>query len=71
MMPNRPHKRWNGLQEQTWTNKENIPPKIRTKINKLGRRNMVPTLIQWGRWTSETLEEIMNIMEEIKPFWGK
>jgi hypothetical protein len=71
MMPNIPHKGWNELQEQTWTNKKITPPKIKTKINKLGRRNMVPTIIQRKRWTSETLEETMNIMEEVKPFWGK
>lgn len=46
------------------TNK-NTPIKIKTNIYKLGRRNMVPTLIQWGRWTNEALEEAMNIMEGV------
>jgi len=48
--------------EQT---QKNTPPKIQTEIYKLGRRNMVLTLIQWGRWINKTLEEAMNIMEEI------
>ncbi len=43
--------------------KENNPPTIASKVNKSMRKNRVPTLNQWGRWTFETLEEVMYTME--------
>ncbi len=43
--------------------KENIPTTIASKVNKSMRKNRVPTLNQWGRWTFAALEEVMDTME--------
>ncbi len=76
-MLNIPHKGWNGLQEQTWTNKEITPPKIKTKINKLGRRNMVPTFIptkKMDKWNLGKNNEYNGrsqiILRKISKFWN-
>jgi hypothetical protein len=57
-------------------NKENIPPKIALKVDKSTKRNKVPTLTQQGRWTSEALEEVMNVVKiceaslmKVSKFW--
>jgi len=57
-------------------NKENIPPKSTLKVDKSTKRNKVPTLTQQGRWTSEALEEAMNVVKiretslmKVSKFW--
>ncbi len=52
-------------------NKENTLPKIAPKVNKSTRKNMVPTLTQWKRWTNEALEETMDVMETSQIFLKK
>jgi hypothetical protein len=57
-------------------NKENIPPRTALKVNKSTKRNKVPTLTQQGKWTSEALEEVMNVVKtcatslmKVSKFW--
>jgi hypothetical protein len=57
-------------------NKENIPPRTTLKVDKSTKRNKVPTLTQQGRWTSEALEEAMNVVKrretslmKVSKFW--
>jgi hypothetical protein len=57
-------------------NKENIPPRIALKVDKSTKRKKVPTLTQQGRWTSEALEEVMNVVKrceaslmKVSKFW--
>jgi hypothetical protein len=52
-------------------NKENIPPRTALKVNKSTNRNKVPTLTRQGRWTSEALEEVMNVVKRHETFLMK
>ncbi len=45
--------------------------KIAPKVNKSTRKNMVPTLTQWKKWTNEALEEAMDVMERGQTFLRK
>ncbi len=69
-------RRWNKLQDQQSIDKENIPPIIPTQAKKLVRVNKVPSLTQWGRWTSNVLEVAMDAVERrqlslkiVSKFW--
>jgi hypothetical protein len=63
MMSIVPRMRWNNLQDQQSTNKENIPPTIPTQAKNPIKVNKVPNLTQWGRWTSDVLEATMDVVE--------
>ncbi len=58
-----PCKRWNNLQDQQTTNNENLPPIILTQVEKPTTVNKVCSLTQWGRWTSDALEVVMDVVE--------
>ncbi len=64
MSLNVPHRRQSGLKDQPSQDKENVPPsfgheQIR-KQKRIDRGNNVNTK---GKWTNETLEEVVDAIE--------